>query len=395
MQSAPRGEDDQLQATPPAPPQPPLHHHHRGSSLPTTMRAAIYNSYGPIDAVQYVENHPLPQYGANDVLIRVHSAAINPVDWKIMNGKLSIVTGSSFPKIPGFDFSGEIAAVGANVRKWKIGDEVYGMAHFRRFGTCAEYFATHEDMLAYKPKNLSHDEAAGLPLVGLTVWQGLIDEGTLMPGKSVLILGGSGGTGSMAIQLAKRHLSARRVITTCSGRNADFVKSLGADEVIDYTTTKWYEQLKGQQLDLVLDCVGGEENSYSKAESVLKSGSQGGAYVTIAPGDQNKGFGFEGVWSLAKSWVGGKFGQLTGGPRLHMVSCAVKQDQLAAIAILAEKKMLQPMVSQENTYQLKQTKEALKQNEEGRTRGKIIVRVIKNEEEEPPVLNPPQEDFQL
>jgi len=346
---------------------------------PKAMKAVIYHKWGGPEVVEYSENVAVPSLQSyEDVLVKVHAASINPVDYKIREGRLALMVSGEWPKIPGFDFSGKVVAVGKNVTRFKVGDEVLGMSHFRRFGTCAEYHAIPESGLALKPSNLTHVEAATLPLVGLTVWQSLIEYAKLLPGQSVLILGGAGGTGSFAIQLAKHHLSAGRVITTCSGRNAEFVKSLGADEVIDYTKEKWHEVLKGQKLDCILDCVGGPDNPYELSIPVVKSGFEGGSFVTIAPGDQKTGFSSaRGLLVFAKDFVSNKMSSMFGSPCFYPVSCKVIPEQLVAISQLATDGKVKPQVTK--VFPLRETVDALRLNEEGRTRGKIVVQVVPDE----------------
>jgi len=244
------------------------------ASLPETMRAVIVN--GPLGAHDSftaegltVEARPIPTFQEDEVLIKVNASSVNPVDWKILSGKMGPPPRDN---IPGFDCSGVVAAVGSAVTRLKVGDEVWADVVDRpdgvlKLGAYAEYVATKERKTGLKPTNLSFDQAAVVPLVGLTALQGLQKCLVLQKGATVLILGGSGGNGICAIQIAKAH--GATVYTTCSAKNVDFVKSLGADEVIDYTNDDWSEVLKGRNLDSVFDTVG-QDGTAQKAAQVLK-----------------------------------------------------------------------------------------------------------------------------
>jgi len=238
------------------------------------MRAAIVS--GPIGAHDTfkpgaisVETRPIPTFQDDEVLIKVAASSVNPVDWKILSGMMPR------DNIPGFDCSGVVVAVGSAVTRFKEGDEVWADVVDRigsppselKLGAYAEYVATKEYKTGLKPANLSFEQAAVVPLVGLTALQGLQKGKVLQEGANVLVLGGSGGNGICAIQIAKAH--GAKVYTTCSGKNVDFVKSLGADEVIDYTTNDWSEVLKGKDLDCVFDTVG-QDGTAQKAVGVLK-----------------------------------------------------------------------------------------------------------------------------
>ena len=236
------------------------------------MKAAFIRHYGNNDAIE-ISHQPMPAIGPHDVLIKVHAASINPVDYKIRDGDLKVILPLKFPLILGNDCSGEVEKIGTDVRAFKPGDAVYARVDKDRIGTFAEYAVAAESSIALKPINLSYIEAASIPLVGLTAWQALIDIGKLTSGGKVLIHAGSGGVGSFAIQLAK-HWGAT-VATTASARNADLLKQLGADIVIDYKTQRFEEMLS--DYDLVFDTQAGE--TQQRSFSVLK---RGGTLVTIA-----------------------------------------------------------------------------------------------------------------
>jgi len=216
---------------------------------------------------------PEPIVGAHDVLVRVEAAGLNPLDEKIRAGEFKQVLPYKLPLIPGNDVAGTVIRVGAGVRGFKPGDGVYARPGQDRIGTFAERIAVAEGDLALKPASISMHEAGSLPLVALTAWQALVERGMVRPGQNVLIHAGAGGVGSVAIQLAK-HLGAS-VATTASGSNADFVRELGADTVIDYRTQDFEQRLAGY--DLVLDSLGGEN-----LEKSLRVLGPGGKAIGIA-----------------------------------------------------------------------------------------------------------------
>jgi NADPH:quinone reductase-like Zn-dependent oxidoreductase len=220
------------------------------------------------------------------VRVKVHSAAINPVDVKLTTGHerglLSESPTSSKPFGIGFDGAGTVVEVGSAVREdgdgaLHVGDAVYFMTSFSTFGSFAEYLTVDQSFVARKPATLSFDQAASVPLVGLTSYQALVEHAKLQKGERVLILGGSSATGIYAIQIAKA--VGAHVTTTASARNAAFVKSLGADQVIEYTTTRWIEALPPHSIDVLYDC-GIEPNAWnSDAQTVLRKGT--GRFVTL------------------------------------------------------------------------------------------------------------------
>ncbi|MCA9520986.1 MAG: NADP-dependent oxidoreductase, partial [Myxococcales bacterium] len=239
--------------------------------LPRMMRAARIHRYGgPEELV--VEQAPLPSVGRKQLLIRVHAAAVNPIDWKIRGGAQRAIIRLKLPFILGMDLSGVVVAVGPEVQGFSVGDEVYSSPHHKTQGCYAEYVAVTASEVARRPLSISHVEAAGVPMVGLTAWRCLVTAGRLKAGQKVVITAGAGGVGSIAIQIAKA-LGAH-VATTCSERNREYVESLGADEVIDYRTQRVDEVLSGY--DLALDVYGGADTL--RLRRVLE---RGGRLVTI------------------------------------------------------------------------------------------------------------------
>lgn len=228
--------------------------------------------YGSSEVVEINQNAAAPNDPSDEkVLVKVKAAGVNPIDWKIREGYMQQMIPLQFPSTLGMDFSGTIEKVGAGVSGFNVGDEVYGQASVTRGGSgaFAEIALANADSIAHKPKSLNHQEAAGLPLVGVSAWQALVETIGLTDGqKKILIHGGAGGIGSIAIQLAKR-LGAY-VATTASTNDKQFVKELGADEVIDYKT-QTFEDLLPHDYDAVFDTVAGE--TYKRSFEVLKRGS--------------------------------------------------------------------------------------------------------------------------
>jgi NADPH2:quinone reductase len=223
------------------------------------MKAIIIEKFGKTSQVK-VAQMPVPHPSDHEVQIAIEYTSVNPVDWKILEGHLESYP-HEFPLVLGWDAAGRISKVGKNVREFKVGDEVfcYCRKPFLKWGTYAEYICVDVTHVALKPKNISFAEAASIPLVALTAWQSLFDEGKLQRNEKVLIHAGSGGVGSMAIQLAKS--AGAYVITTTSKKNSEYVKSLGADFVIDYTKERFTERINEkfpQGIDLAFDTIGGE-----------------------------------------------------------------------------------------------------------------------------------------
>ncbi len=254
------------------------------------MRAMMIDAFGGPERLKAGEL-PVPEPGDEDVLIALACTSVNPVDWKIEEGLLADMFPHAFPLIPGWDAAGTVSAVGRSVGRFKTGDRVF--AYCRKpeiqFGTYCEYVAVHQSAVALMPGNLGFAEAATIPLTGLTAWQSLFDAAKLSAGEKILIHAGSGGVGSLAIQLA-RHAGAT-VYTTARAVNHDYVKSLGADAAIDYAKENFVSVLKKREpdgLDVVLDTIGGhvQKRSYE----VLKKGGRLVSIVSIPDPDEARPF---------------------------------------------------------------------------------------------------------
>ena len=332
------------------------------------MKAFVVDRYGTNDVVRAAEM-PDPELRDDDVLVQIHAASVNPVDFKIRDGKLKLILPYPLPFILGNDLAGVVVRVGSRVRRFKPGDEVYARPDAGRIGTFAEFISIKEDAVANKPKGLTMEEAASIPLVGLTAWQVLIERANLKSGQKVLIHAGSGGVGTFAIQLAK-HIGAI-VATTTSTANLDWVKRLGADIVIDYRKDDFETNL--HDYDVVLDTLGGE--ALEKSVQVLKPG---GKLISIA-GPPDPDFGKD----IGSSWIFSLVIRLLSyrirrRAKRHHVSYSFlfirpSGEQLREIGSLIDSGVIRPVV--DRVFPFESTKEALAYVEQGRTKGKVIVKV--------------------
>lgn len=330
------------------------------------MLAAVIDSYKkPVK----LRELPLPVIGKRDVLVKVAAASINPVDLKTSEGKVKMLLKYQFPLQLGSDFAGVVAAVGPQVADFKVGDKVYGRVQKNRIGTWAEYLAVDIADITFKPTNLTFAEAAALPLVGLTSYQVLHDVMQIHAGDKVLIQAGSGGIGTVAIQLAKN--AGAYVATTTSRKNRRLVESLGADLVIDYHTTDFTEVL--QDYDHVFDTLGGEQ--LKKAFQIIKPGGQ----VVSISGLPNKRFGEEYGAPLWKQMAFGlatrqlsKLEKATGASYTFLFMKPSGQ-QLQQLTKLAEAEKLRPII--DSVQPLTELAEAIAHSRSGRARGKIILAI--------------------
>ena len=328
------------------------------------MRAFVVSKYGqPLQEADVAE----PAVGAGDVLIRVEAAGLNHLDERIRRGAFRQVLPYRLPLILGNDLAGTVTAVGANVRGFRPGDEVYARPQTDRIGTFAERIAVAEDDLALKPDSITMAEAGALPLVALTAWQALVERGNVGPGQKVLIHAGAGGVGSIAIQLAK-HLGAT-VATTASASNADFVRDLGADIVIDYRSEDFEQLLSGY--DLVLDSLGGEV--LEKSLRILKPG---GRVIGIA-GPPDPAFAREsGLSPFLRLAVAALSGTIRTrakklGVTYEFLFVRASGDQLREIAALIDDGALRPVVGKVLPFE--QTSQALQSLAHGGIRGKTVM----------------------
>ncbi|PEM57066.1 NADP-dependent oxidoreductase [Bacillus wiedmannii] len=331
------------------------------------MKAMIIDKYGKVP--MRMAEVPTPEINEYEVLAEIHAASINPIDFKIRDGKVKMLLKYEMPLILGNDFSGVIVKVGSKVTRFKTGDAIYARPRKNKIGTFAEYIAIHEDDIALKPKNLSFEEAASIPLVGLTSYQALHDIMQLKKGQKILIHAGSGGVGTFAIQLAK--IMGATVTTTASEAGADLVKSLGADKIINYKTEKFEEILK--DYDAVFDTIGG--TTLEKSFNIIKSG---GNIVSVS-GVPNARFGKEfgsGFFKTLLFSLASK--KLTALEKKHNAQYSFlfmkpSGDQLRTIANYIEAGKIKPVI--DRVFPFEDAQKAMEYSEAGRAKGKIIVKI--------------------
>jgi NADPH:quinone reductase-like Zn-dependent oxidoreductase len=308
------------------------------------MKAVRIHAFGGAENLVY-EEAPLPRIGAGDALVRVHAAAINPVDWKVREGYLEENLPHTLPLILGWDVSGVVEAIADGVTHVQAGDEVFADAEISRDGAYAEYVAVKASLLAPKPKTLSHIEAASLPIAALTAWQCLFETANLQAGQTVLIHAAAGGVGSIAVQLAK--WKGAHVIGTASSRNHDFLRSLGADELVDYNTAYFDEVVR--DVDVVFDTMG--YDTLARSWDVLKPG--GFLVGIVTPPDEEE----------AKRR----------GVRSAYVFTRPDAEGLSAVAALVDAGTLKPIVGE--VLPLADARRAHEISEGKHARGKIVLQV--------------------
>ena len=330
------------------------------------MKAFILDAYGK-GAKLRLADRPDPQPGPHDVLVRIHAAGLNVLDSKIRNGEFKPLLPYKPPLTLGHDLAGVVEAVGSAVTRFAPGDGVFSRPRDGRIGTLAERIAVDEADLARKPANLTMAEAAGMPLVALTAWQALVELAAVQPGAKVLIHAGSGGFGSVAIQLAK-HLGAT-VATTASGGNAEMVRALGADVVIDYRTQRFETVLS--DYDLVI--CGQDADTLSRSLAVLKPG---GRLISISGPPTVEFAKAQGLsWVLRQVMRLLSFGirrkARAKGVRYDFMFMRADGGQLAQIGTLIEAGAIRPVL--DHIFPFEQTNEAFAYLETGRVKGKVVV----------------------
>ena len=333
------------------------------------MRAFVLSRYGKKRALQLAEV-PTPELRDDEVLVQVHAAGVNQLDAKIRDGEFKLILPYRLPLILGHDVAGEVVnKVGARVRQFKPGDEVYARADDFRIGTFAEFVPVKEASVALKPKGLTMEEAASIPLVALTAWQALVEKANLTKGQKVFIQAGSGGVGTFAIQLAE-HLGAI-VATTTSTANFALVKSLGADVVIDYKTQDFEHVLS--DYDVVLNSQDG--SALAKSLRVLKTG---GKLISIS-GPPDPEFGKEfGAPALIKLVIrllssGIRRRARSRGVGYSFLFMKASGSQLREITCLCDAGVIRPVV--DRVFPFESTNEALAYVEAGRVKGKVVVKI--------------------
>ncbi|MER8761341.1 MULTISPECIES: NADP-dependent oxidoreductase [unclassified Mesorhizobium] len=332
------------------------------------MKAFVVDKYNKKGALRLAEM-PEPELQDSDVLVEVHAAGVNLLDSKVKTGEFKLILPYRRPFILGHDVAGKVIRVGSQVSKFKAGDEVYARPRDGRIGTFAEFIAVNEADVALKPENLSMEEAASIPLVGLTAWQTLIERANLNKGQKVFIQAGSGGVGTFAIQLAK-HLGAT-VATTASAASADLVKSLGADVVVDYRKDDFEKVLSGY--DVVLNSQ--DAKTLDESLSVLKPG---GKLISISgPLDaefaREKGLNL--MLRLVLRFLSRRIRAKAKrrGVQFSFLFMWAQGDQLSKITALIEAGAIRPVV--DRVFPFEATNDALAYVETGRAKGKVVIKV--------------------
>lgn len=323
------------------------------------MQAIVFTEYGSPDVLELkTVAQPVPK--ENEVLVRVHAAAANPLDWHTMRADPFLVrldVGLQRPKKVnrlGADVSGEVVAIGTTVTQFKVGDAVFGSTESSGLGAFAEYAIVAETMLVHKPDNVTHIQASSIPVVGFTALQGLRDAGNIQAGQSVLINGASGGVGSCAVQLAKYF--GATVTGVCSTRNLDLVRSLGADHVIDYTKNDFTQM--NQQYDLIYDAVGN-----LRVSDLARALKPNGAGVVA---------GFTSLGGLFNIIAVGGLRSMMGSQSIGMMDTArPNHADLDFLKDLMETQQLNAVI--DRCYPLAETPDAIRYLETGRARGKVII----------------------
>ena len=313
-----------------------------------TMKAVRIHGYGNREVLSY-EDTLRPEVGADEVLVRVAGTSVNPFDWAARNGYVTAYYQYTFPHILGLDVSGKVEAVGPEVKGFSIGDEVYGRAHPTRNGAYAEYISIPAAQVAHKPRSLDLMQAAAVPHVAITAWRAMIDTAAVAAGQTVLIHGAAGGVGSAAVQLAKWR--GAQVIGTGSAYNLDFMRSIGADEVIDYNSTRFEQVVR--DVDVVLDLVGDMgDNTLQRSWQVIKPGGMLASLVQFPSPEDAAAHGVQGSF----------------------VSSDVCDTQtLTEIGELIDRGQLRSIVS--TVLPLAKVHQAHEQSENRHVRGKIVLQV--------------------
>jgi alcohol dehydrogenase len=333
------------------------------------MKAALIDRYGSNDLVK-VTDIAVPKMGPMDLLVQVHAASVNPLDAKTRGGQLKVLLKYPFPLVLGNDLSGVVVDVGAQVTRFKRGDAIYARLDKDRIGAFAEFAVVREGAAALKPANLGFEEAASLPLVALTAWQALVEIGKLGAGQRVLIHAGSGGVGSVAIQLA-HHLGAT-VFTTVGQRNVELVKRLGADVAIDYRRERFEDVAR--DCDVVLDSAGGD--TLVRCFECVKPG---GVVVSIGSTPSAAFARSLGLNALLVLVIGIMSRKVTAAARRHnaryeYLFMRPEGDQLREVARLVESGAIKPLV--DKIFSLDNARDAIDYSESGRATGKVVIKVI-------------------
>ena len=333
------------------------------------MKSLMITKYGDIDSSLEKQEIPKPIIEANQILIKTYSSSFNPYDYKVVKGDFKAMGKISFPIGIGRDVSGIVEEVGKSVKKFKVGDKVYSRPNESSLGTMAEYVVSNIEDTALMPSNLNFDESASIPVVGLTTYQAFVDIAKLSKGESILIHAGSGGVGTFAIQLAK-HLGAK-VTTTTSTKNISFVKSLGADKVIDYTSQNYLDE--GDVFDVVYDTLG--SNYTLDSFKVLKNGGRVVSIAGTVDSITAEQFGLNRFIRMILSFQARKVTKTAAkmNAMYRFLFMSPNGDQLEELAKLYESGSIKPLI--DKVYNFDEGVQALEYLAKGRAKGKVIVKI--------------------
>ena len=332
------------------------------------MRAVVMTQYGGPDVLE-IQERPIPQPGPNDLLVAVRAASLNPVDWKIRDGQLKAALRFPFPHILGRDLAGEVVEVGAQVTTFKLGDQVYACVDHDGEGTLAEFAVTNESNAARMPSNLTYEQAAALPVVGLTSWQALVELMKLQAGQKIRVHAGAGGVGTFAVQLAK-HRGAY-VAATASPKNHELLRELGVDQCIDYHNEDFLEVCKGY--DAIFDTLGGK--TLRKSIDTVR---EGGWVVNITdlPDPQTaREMGLPWFVRLGLRFATRKVTSQARARGVNYRMLLMHSDgvTLREIAGLVAQDAIRPVI--DSQYQMSAFKEAFEKLETGHARGKVVLKI--------------------
>lgn len=315
------------------------------------MKAAYYKEFGLADKI-IIGERPIPVPKPDDIKIKVIASSVNPIDWKLRKGLLKFFMRKQLPFITGADFCGVVEEIGKEVREFKVGDKVLGQTPSFKGGACAEYCVVKEKNIVLKPANMTDEEGAGLSLAGQTSYQALIEQAKLKKNQHILIVGASGGIGQMALQIA--HSIGAKITAVSSKKNHEFVKSLGADKVIDYKLCDFRkEKIK---VDVIYDCVG-QDTPYTCRDILKKKG------CILSPAPSAK--------TLLPLLFAKLLSVINFSPSVYLVLLKTNQERLKALVSLVTQDKLK--VTVDKVFPLSNTKEAHLYSESQRAKGKIII----------------------
>ncbi|KAF9120788.1 NADPh quinone reductase [Mortierella sp. 14UC] len=344
------------------------------SGLPKTYKSIQWTtpSLDPKEILSLNTSTPLPNVTGSNILVKVHAAALNPVDWKLMRGGVPRLLMPKI-KVPGLDISGTVVAVGPKAKKeggFKVGDEVVAMLSFSQSGALTEYTIVNQAYLARKPERWTHEQAAAWPLVATTVWQALVVRGNLKKGDKILINGASGGTGTVGVQIAKA-LGAY-VVGVCSTDNVQLVKDLGADEVVDYKKEDVTVKYTNQDFDLIFDTVGSAAEIWAKNATILKPS---GNLVRIAGPDNAMDTPFTFLQAGAQIGFNKVSSFLKRGPGYHLFTTFPDGAVLIKAINVLDEVNADPVIDSVYEFTLPSVLAAFDKSKSHRAKGKIVIKI--------------------